>query len=111
MKCCSGLMPRNLSVFAFGYLRQLVAQLFVLFVLLILAFFVDAEIAVELRNRTGRTENVLGVGALRGNVDGGLIEDRGRHLRSDEAHPDEPVQFDLVVGEVALDFVGGAQYG
>ncbi len=53
-------MPRNFSVLAFGHLRQLVLQLLVLFVLLVLAFFVDSQEAVELLHRSGGAESIFG---------------------------------------------------
>jgi hypothetical protein len=48
VKCCSGSMDLNFSSSPFGHRGQLVLQLLVLFVLLVLAFLVDGQEAVEL---------------------------------------------------------------
>ncbi len=43
---------------AFGYRRQLVLQILVFFVLLVLAFFVHLQEAVELQNAAGGAEQM-----------------------------------------------------
>ena len=54
-----GLDRLELQNLAFDHGRQAMLQLFVFFVLLILAFFVDRKEAVELRHRSRRAEPIL----------------------------------------------------
>ncbi len=58
VKCCSGSIDLNFSTSPSVTSRQLVLQLLVVFVLLILAFFVDLQEAVELRDAAGGAEHV-----------------------------------------------------
>ena len=104
-----GLDRLEAQLLAFGHQRQPVLQLLVVFVLLILAFFVDFQEALELRHAAGGAEHVRrAVLALGGHVDGGLIEHRRRHLRRDKAHPDQPVQLQLVFLQIRRDIFGSA---
>ena len=94
VKCCSGLSSRSLrispsvkggsclgpSAFAVGsfsdlgpFLRGVVVP----------AFFVDREKTVELQHRATSAQHV----APRLDLGDGLVEDRWRHLRGDEAVP------------------------
>ena len=87
-------------------------QLFVVFVLLILAFFINRKEAVELRHGTSSAETILVVVlALGRDFDRRLIEHSRRHLRCDESHPDQPVQLQLVFGEEACKTLGSAKRG
>src|ERR1035437_6663690 len=98
-----GLDGLEAQQFALGHGRQAVLQFFVFFIGLILTFLVDLEIAVELGDAAGGAEGVLhGVFALGGDIDGGLIEQRGHHLAGHKAIPDQPVQLHLVFGQVLL---------
>ena len=85
--------------------RQFVLEFFVFFVLAVLRFFVDLEEAVELHHRSGHAEPVDVVAGFGVDVDGGLVEDRGRHLRGDKALPDELVNLEFVFLQVLLDLV------
>ena len=77
--------------------RQPMLQLLVVLVLLIFAFFVDFEEAFEFRHAAGGAEHVCrAILALGSHIDGGLIEHGRHHLRRHEAHPDQPVQLQLV---------------
>ena len=97
MKCCSGSIDLNFSVSPGGDHRKLLLQLRIVLVLGVFAFFVDLEEAIEFRHAAGRAEQVNRfVLARRFHVDGGLIEHRRRHLRRDEAHPDQPVQLQQI---------------
>ena len=110
VKCCSGSIDLNFSVSPSVDRRQLVLQLLVFLVLLVLAFLVDRQEAVELRHAAGGAEQVRrAVLALGVDVDGGLVEHRRRHLRGDEAHPDQPVELELVLGQVLLDRLPGVR--
>ena len=97
MKCCSGSMDLNFSSSPCGHRGKPLLQLLVFFVLLVLAFLVHFQEALELRDASGGAEEVVGAVLARGrNIDGGLIEHGGHHLRSDKPHPDQPVQLQLV---------------
>src|ERR1039457_7400946 len=81
-----GIERLELQLLAFGDGRQTMLQILVFVVFLVLAFLVDLEETLEFRNAAGGAEPILRVIlAIRGHVDGGLIEHRRRHLRSDEA--------------------------
>ncbi len=86
---------------ALCYQRKLVLLLLVFLVLLILAFHVDREEAVEFGYRPGGPEQVFAlVFSGRDDFDGGLVEHRGHHLGRHEAHPDQPVQLHFVFGQM-----------
>ncbi len=112
MKCCSGLNSLKLQRLAFGNGGKLVLQLLVVFVLLVLAFFVDLQEAVELEHAAGGAEQVIGLAlAFGGDIDGGLIEHGRHHLRSDKAHPDQAIQLQLIFGKKFLERLRRAQNG
>src|SRR5262249_1192571 len=70
--------------------RELVLELVVLFVLLVLALFVNTQEAVKLLDTSRSPEDVArAVLALGDNINGRLIEQRRIHLASDESHPDQ----------------------
>ncbi len=100
-----GLQLVELEGLAFIERGQFVGERFVVFVFFIFRFFVDFEEAVELQHRSGYAEVVVAVG-FGDDVDGRLVEDCRRHLRGDEALPDELVEFVLLVAEIATYLVG-----
>src|SRR4029078_9796348 len=63
---------------------------------------VDRHPAGELRHRALDAEEIRG----RGDVDGGFVEGRRRHLRRDETVPDQLVEVVLIVGELRAHLVG-----
>ena len=75
-------------------------QLVVFLVLRVFSFFIDFEEAVEFLDGAGGAENVIDAAeSFDAQIDGGLIEYGRIHLRGDEAHPDQPVKFELVLGQ------------
>ena len=85
----NGLESQYLS---FGYSRKRIAFAFVaLFIIFAIGVghrhLINTQIAIEFLHRTSGTERVI---AGR-NIDRGLIENRGEHLRSHEALPDQLV--------------------
>ena len=112
MKCCSGLNFFEAQTLAFGNGGQLVLQILVFFVLLVFAFFVDLEEAVELQDAAGGAEQISASALSRRiDVDGGLIEHRRIHLRSDKAHPDQPIELQFVFGQILFERFRRAQNG
>ena len=85
--------------------RQLVLELFVFFVFAFLRFFVDFKEPVELHHRSGHAEPEGIRCGLRIDIDRGLIEDRGRDLRSHESLPDELVDLVFILLQILLDLV------
>src|SRR5690349_12330428 len=82
---------------------KLVFQLLIILILLILAFLVDLQEALEFGDATSRTEDVIGSAlAARADIDSGLVEDGRLHLRSDETHPNKAVELQFVFGQVFL---------
>ena len=80
---------------AFGHTRQRLAfALVVLFVVFAIGIrrgqLIHAQVAVEFLDRAGRAEGVI---ASR-NIDRGLVEDRRKHLRSDEPLPDQLIELE-----------------
>ena len=59
MKCCSGRISLKLQRLAFRHRGQLVLQIFVFFVFLVFAFFVDFQKAFELHHAAGCAEHVI----------------------------------------------------
>ena len=103
MKCCSGRIALKRRRLAFGYQRQAMLHLLVVFVGLVFAFLVNLQEAFELEDGTGGAERVIdAVLALGGDVDGGLVVERGHHLAGHEAVPDQPVQLHLIFGQMLL---------
>ena len=101
-----GLQSAELQLLALGHQRELVLQLLVFFVFGILAFFIDFQEAIELGHRTRRAKQILVARfAFRGHIDGGLIEHRRIHLRRHKAHPDQPVQLQLIFLQQRRDVV------
>src|SRR5262245_23130681 len=90
------------QLFALLDLRQFRRALLVVFVLLVLAFLINREEAVELDHRACGAERVFLSG---GDVDRGLIEDGGHHLRGDEPLPDKPVERQFVLLQIWRDLV------
>ena len=88
----------QLQLFALLDLRQLVLGLFVLFVLLVFALFVDRHEAVELDDRAGGAEQVT---LARLDVNRRLVEYGRHHLRSNEALPDQLVERQLILAQEA----------
>ena len=73
--------------------------------LFILALFVDRAEAVELLHGAGGAQGVI----ARRDVNRGLVEDRGGHLRSDEALPDQLVEFEFIGAQNLAQRIGRAQ--
>src|SRR5262245_6079545 len=90
------------QLFALLDLRQFRRALLVVFVLLVLALFINREKAVELDDRARGAERIFLAG---GDVDRSLIEDGGHHLRRDEPLPDQPVERQLVLLQIWRDLV------
>ena len=67
-----------------------------LFIVVVLGFFIDREETVELEHRTGHAQLVV----TGSDVNAGLVENGGLHLRPDKALPDEIVEFELVFLQV-----------
>ena len=82
--------------------------LFVLFVFLVLALFIDGEEAVELHDRAGGAEEIS---LARRDIDRRLIEDRRHHLRGDEALPDEAIERELIFVKITRERFGRARDG
>ena len=89
---------------------ELVRALIVV-VLLVFNNLIDLEEAVEAEDGAADAEIVgLAVfGGLGGDVGRGDVVDGGDHLRSDEALPDEAIELELLIGEIAGDGVGRAR--
>ena len=80
---------------AFGHTRQRLAfALVVLFVVFAIGIrrgqLIHAQVAVEFLDRAGRAEGVI----ASQNIDRGLVEDRRKHLRSDEPLPDQLIELE-----------------
>src|SRR5262245_10319646 len=88
------------QLFALLDLRQFRRALLVVFVLLVLALFINREKAVELDHRACGAERVLLAG---GYINRGLVEDGGHHLRRDEPLPDQPVERQFVFLQIRRD--------
>src|SRR5580704_7076869 len=89
---------------ALGNPRKRLALAFVvLFVLFAVGVgdghLVDAEVAVEFLDRTRGAKGVVG-GT---DVNRGLVEDGGQHLRSDKALPDQLVQLEEIIFQILAD--------
>ena len=102
----------ELKHFAFGHSREFVLEIFVFVVFLIFAFFVDFQEAFELEHAASGAEYIRCLAlAFRLHVDRGLIEQRRIHLRGDEAHPNQAVEFQLVFGQILLHHLRRAENG
>src|SRR5579864_4364956 len=77
--------------------RQAAVLLALIGIVLVLA--IKREEAVELHRRAGGAE--LQRTIWRGDVDGHLVDDRGRHLARHRTFPDELVELSLVGLEIA----------
>ena len=102
----------ELEMFTLGHGGEPVFGLLVFFVDLVLALFVDPEKAAKLEHRPGGAKEVIaGVLAARRDVDGGLVENRGRHLAGHEAVPDQAVEFEFVLRQILGHVVGAVLHG
>src|SRR5690349_6433740 len=77
---------------------------------LLARFAIDLLISFELHDAARRTEQVWKSDLLEIEIDSGRIESSGRHLRCDEALPDQLIQLELVGLEI-FDYVLGAAGG
>ena len=86
------------KLIAFANGRQAVAGgvAFIVFFFLFFYGLVGREVAIEFLDRTGGAEGVI----VRIHVDGGLVKNRGNHLRSDEALPNHLVQLEHGLVEI-----------
>ena len=66
---------------------------------------VNAQVAVELLDRAAGAEGVF-AGA---NVDGGLVKNRGQHLRSHEPLPDQLIKLEEIVVHILAHVLGRAR--
>src|SRR5690348_15227634 len=66
---------------------------------------IGGEVAVEFLDGAAGAEKIV----AGGDVDGGLVEDSGNHLRADEALPNHLVELEHVFVEIALDAIGRAR--
>src|SRR5882724_7585349 len=88
----------QLQHFALFDQRQRSFSFLILFCLLVPAFLVDFEKTVKLLDRSrGPEKETPGI-----DIYGGLIEDRGHHLRSNESLPDQTVKLQFVLAEIFL---------
>ena len=104
VKCCSCSSFSSSSLFTWSRLGSLLRGLVVL-VLLLFRNFVDLQESVEAHHRPADAEviRLAGLRRNRGNLRRGYIEDRRHHLRSHKALPDQPVELELLFGQVAGD--------
>src|SRR5579862_416621 len=65
---------------------------------------IDAEVAVKLLHGTGGAEGVI----AGSDVDGGLVENGRKHLRSDEALPDQLIKLEEIVVQIFANVLGCA---
>ncbi len=100
MKCCSGVDGALVGGLAFGDLRQ--ARV-VFVAVIVAAFVIDLEEAVEEDDLTGGAQNDLTIRAA--DIDGGAFHPGGGHLAGDGALPDQVVQL-LLVGLGRFQLVG-----
>ena len=109
MKCCSGSSFLSVSVSPLYYGGKFVLEVFLVLVLLILAFQVDHSKTVELEHRARSAERVKRfVRSLGADLDGRLVEQRRVHLRGDEAFPDQRIDLQFVFAEFPLEGIRGA---
>ena len=91
------------ELLAFRKSRQLVLQRLIFFVLNVLRLLIDLQKAFELQHRTRHAEAVGVAAAFGVDIDRGLIEDGGIHLRGHEALPDQLINLELIILQILLD--------
>ena len=106
VKCCDGVISRTSDPVALGQRRDRREVLHLPALLLLPSLGVEHVEAVEDDDRPGGPEQI----AAEVEVHDRHVVHRRRHLRRDEALPDELVEPELVGLEVALDLLGAAAH-